>query len=128
MALSKGARSALFENVTVNYNNSTAISTTSIDTTATTQIAAEVRCTYGSAQTVGARLEVYGSLDDSTYGTQPFATYDLTMPATSSSVVQHFWISGAPRYLKFKIKNPDTATSNANLSAVYLYLQQQTVS
>lgn len=130
MVLTKETKTTVLDQLaSITYGTSSdLVPASGIDTSAAIQVAAEVVCTYGSAQTVGARLDVYGSLDDTNYSTQPYASYDLTMPATSATVRQVFGIANAPKYLKFKVTNPDAVTSNANLATVSVNVQRQLIS
>lgn len=125
MALSKGAKSsALINNETVTYGSTSTLSNPAVDTTNAVRVGVEVVLTYG-ANTVPARLDVYGSMDDTNYTTAPIGSYPLVL-AASSTTRQEFPVTDFPRYLKFKVANPEpTAIS---LTGVYVYAQNQVIS
>lgn len=126
MTLAKGAPTVVISALaSIAASATSAISTSSLDTTTSIQVAAEVLMTNGAATfNPNAQLLIFGSMDDSNYTTQPIATYDIVLEA-SATTRQEFSVMNAPRYLKAKVKNLDTAIAITTISVSF---QTQTVS
>lgn len=102
-------------------NATTLTDCTATDTTNAIQVAVEVVATYDTP-TLGGRVEVFGSLDNSNWTSQPFAAYDMVVETGATR--QQFGVANAPRYLRFRVKNLDTTKS---ISGIYINVAMQTV-
>lgn len=116
MTLSKpsSGTTVLSEKTAAASGTTTLSECTTTDTSNAIQVAAEVLATYGAA-TLGGRLEVFGSLDNTNWSTEPFAAYDLVF-AASTTTRQVFGVANAPRYLRFRVRNLDTSISITAIS------------
>jgi hypothetical protein len=95
---------------------------TTIDTTSVISLAIEALVTYHSSATLGVRVDVYASGDDTNYGSIPIAQF--TMPFTANTTRR--WsrdIIPAEKYLKVQVTNLDTAQS---ATAIHVYAHAQT--
>lgn len=97
---------------------------TVVDSSNAIQVAAEVVATYNASATLGGRLEVFGSLDNTNWSTQPFAGYDMVFESAGATTRQVFGVANAPRYLRFRLRNLDTGQS---ITAIYVNVALQTV-
>lgn len=94
---------------------------TSIDTTNAIQVSVEVVATYDTPS-LGGRLEVFGSQDNTNWSTQAYAAYDMVKETGATRQV--FGVANAPRYLKFRVMNLDTTK---NITGIYINAAMQTV-
>jgi hypothetical protein len=96
---------------------------TTIDTTSCINLALSIRLTFNASATLGGRIKVFGSNDDSTYATNPFWQGDVAF--ASGAQESMFQIPSGIKYLKVQVTNLDTAQT---ITAIYVDSHVQTVS
>jgi hypothetical protein len=128
MVISKGTPSTVLSNKTAAAAGATTLTDcTTIDTNTCIALAIEVKVTYGSAATLAGTVKIFASYDDSNYDTDPIEQFDLPF-TTNTTKSQSFNVMPGPRYLKVQIVNNETAGSNKDITAAYVYAHQQDVS
>jgi hypothetical protein len=125
MTLAKGDPVTVLSNATCAINTIVAISgVTAFDTSTAIQVVADVVVTYNSAATSGGQLEVYGSVDNSVWTTDPIGVYDIVFAANTTKR-NEFTIVNFPKYIKATVRNLD-ATTGHTITAITIQLQAQT--
>jgi hypothetical protein len=127
MTVAKGDAVTVLSGATCAINSIVAISgVTAFDTSTAIQVVCDVVLKYNSAATAGGQLEIYGSVDDTNYTTDPIAVYDIPFTANTTKRAE-FSILSAPKYIKPTVRNLD-ATSGNTITEITIKLQAQTVS
>jgi len=122
MVLAK-AVTKILSNKTAAASGSTTLSDcTTIDTTSVISLAIEAKATYNASATLGVRVKVFASGDDTNYGDLPIAQFDLPFAANTTKRWSRDIIP-AEKYMKVQVTNLDTAQS---ATAIYVYAHAQT--
>jgi hypothetical protein len=122
MALAKSVTEILSNKTAAASGSTTLSDCTTIDTTSVISLAIEARATYHASATLGVRVRVFASGDDSNYGDSPIAQFDLPFAANTTKRWSRDIIP-AEKYMKVQVTNLDTAQS---ATAIYVYAHAQT--
>lgn len=121
MALTKSV-STQVNNQTVNASTEYALSSvTAVDCSAVVLAEVEGVCTYNASGTTAAVVRVYGSNDNSNWGSSPIAQFTMPFAAGAAKRWSMTVIPG-PKYLKATIYNADASYS---ITGAYVYLTTQ---
>lgn len=121
MAIAKTVTNILSNKTAGTSASTTLTDCTTIDTTSCINLGIQVRLTFNASATAGARVKVFGSNDDSTYGTVPYAQADIAY--VSGAQGASFSIPHAIKYLKVQVTNLD---SGQTITAIYVDSHVQT--
>jgi hypothetical protein len=129
MALAKGASATVLSNKTAAAAGATTISEcTTIDTDAATKLALTVKLTYGSAATLVPTIKLWASEDDINWDTELYESYDFPKCTASGTLKWTLDVGDGPRYIKIQVVNNESAGSNKDITAIYVYTHKQAVS
>lgn len=122
MTFSKTVTNILSNKTAGTSASTTLTDCTTVDTSGCINLGITVRLTFNASATLGARVKVFGSHDDSTYNTEPYAQADIAF--TSGARGASFTIPHAIRYLKVQVTNLDAGQT---ITAIYVYSHLQTI-
>jgi hypothetical protein len=122
-AFTKADKTTLLSNATAGTSAIVAISgVTAIDTTGYIGVVFDVVVTYNASATVGGRLDIYGSSDNSNWSSDAIFSFDIPFVANTTRRGQFtFW--GGPRYLK-----PTVYNNSSGYTITAITIDAQTIS